>query len=254
MLSDAILYAVVLGLTALVALGTVFLGQRFPHRLSLEQRNLLASKAGLFTNLYTFFLGFAVVTLWTSYNDVSHDVIKEAYMVKNLFHYSKSLSDSKDFQQDLVEYAQHVAQVEWPLMTQEKPVSTDDPVYERLWEDLRRMHPAPGQDLSVYALVLDKMGDLSVYRHYRLDQVQGHLYKPIWAIIYMGLVFAMGGFYYSSLEHVPADAYYAVTICAMILGNIFLLYELDGPFSGLVRILPTKFEEVRQAMLAMGIN
>ena len=43
-----------------------------------------------------------------------------------------------------------------------------------------------------------------------------------------------------------------VMMLAMVLGNIFLLYELDTPFSGVICLDPDKFSQAARAMQALG--
>lgn len=127
-----------------------------------------------------------------------------------------------------------------------------DALYERIWDRLREADPGNGPGQRAYDRMLDRLIELNRLRHQRLLLIDGNLYAPIWGIIYMGVLFTIAGFYFIETDHRGADTFFMLMMLAMVLGNIFLLYELDTPFSGLISIDPVKFVKAAAAMRTLG--
>ena len=221
--------------------------------MSLDQRNLFATNFGFFTTLYTFFLGFAVVSLWQNYNAADTAITDETDLLTVEFRLSQSLPGTEAFRRSLLRYVAAVREPGWDKMRDGEPSDGADALYGALWDDLQRIDPAPDDHgHSIYALMLSRLIDCNKLRHERLLLIDGSLYSPIWVIIYMGVAFTIGGFYFIETKYRPADLYFMTMMLAMILGNIFLLYELDTPFSGIICLDPDKFAQAAQAMRTLG--
>jgi hypothetical protein len=229
------------------------LRRRIACSLSLEQRNLFGTNFGFFTTLYTFFLGFAVVSLWQTYNGADSAITDETDLLVVEYRLSQALPGTDAFRQSLLRYVEAVREPGWAMMRDGEPNDGAGALYDAIWEQLRRIDPpADNPGHSIYALMLSRMIDLNKLRHQRLLLIDGSLYTPIWVIIYMGVAFTIGGFYFIEIGHRPADGYFMVMMLAMVLGNIFLLYELDTPFSGVICLDPDKFSQAARAMQALG--
>ena len=72
------------------------------------------------------------------------------------------------------------------------------------------------------------------------------------ALAFLGVAFTVVGFYFIETGHRPADRFFAVMMLVMLVGNIFLLYELDTPFSGVICLDPDKFTQAAQTIRALG--
>jgi hypothetical protein len=228
------------------------IGKKRPRTLNMDQKNLLATNFGFFTTLYTFFLGFAVVTLWGNYNDADSNVTKEAQRLLIAYHLSAMLPNGEGLRNAVRDYTAFVIDKEWDQMRQGVRVSEQPPVYERLWDEAHGMKPVSLNDTPYHVLLIERMIDISTCRHSRLDQVDGNLYAPIWMLIYIGLVFSVLSFHFVNLEHNAADMYFVCAVISMILCNIFLIYELNTPFSGWLRLEPDQFVNALARMKGIG--
>jgi len=218
----------------------------------MDQKNLLATNFGFFATLYTFFLGFAVVTLWTQYNEADSTVTNEAYGTVIIYRLSELIPNSDSLRSALVNYVKTVIDDEWPMLminaSSEKTINA----YSEVWKAAQAIKPDKIDDKLYHITLLNKLVELSRLRHQRLDDADGNLYTPIWVVIYLGLFFSIVGFYFMDLAHSSADLYFLVAMVAMILSNLFLLYELDSPFSGLLHIGSEKFQDVLGHLQAIG--
>ncbi|MBI5519914.1 MAG: DUF4239 domain-containing protein [Desulfovibrio sp.] len=224
------------------------------HTLDMGQRNLLATNFGFFTTLYTFFLGFAVYTLWQNYSDVETKLAEETDLLVVEYRLSHSMKDTDTLRQLLREYVSVVVQDEWPAMKQGRVSSSAADIYERIWREVSRLKPGERENFAVHSIMLAKMVDLNKLRHARLLQVDGNLYYPIWTILYLGVAFTIIGFSFSNVHDKFTDAVYMVTILVMIFANIYLVIELDRPFGGSLTLGPERFKEALATMRAISAS
>ena len=221
--------------------------------MSLEQRYLFGTNFGFFTTLYTFFLGFAVVSLWQTYNSADSAVTNEADLLVVECRLSQSLPGSEGFRRALLRYTEAVRDPGWAMMRDGEASDGAGPLYDAVWNELRALNPAPELHVqAIHTLMLSRLIDCNKLRHQRLLLIEGSLYTPIWVIIYLGVAFTVVGFYFIETGHRPADRFFAVMMLVMLVGNIFLLYELDTPFSGVICLDPDKFAQAAQAIRALG--
>ena len=81
--------------------------------------HLHPSVFSFFTTIYAFFLGFAIVTLWSAFLTAQANVTREADSLLVAFRISKTLPNSGTFRQALTDYVKSVVADEWPAMANE---------------------------------------------------------------------------------------------------------------------------------------
>lgn len=225
---------------------------KFRCSMDMGQRNIFATNYSFFTTLYTFFLGFAVISLWQNYNAADAAITNEADSLVVQYRLAESFPGAVAFRKSLVRYVDCIKTTGWEQMENDESSDGAEILFDDIWKKLEDMKPPKGEDQSMYTLMITQMINLSKLRHQRLLLVNGNLYPPIWFIIYIGVAFTIFGFYFIESGHAPADIYFMLMMLTMILGNIFLLYELDTPFSGIISLDKTKFDAAAQAMQILG--
>lgn len=221
------------------------------HTLDLSQRNLLATNFGFFATLYTFFLGFAVMTLWQNYSDVDTKLTQETDLLVVEYRLSHSLKDTDRLRALLEEYAAVVAEDEWPAMNLGRGSAKAAELYEHIWRETSRLRPGKMEDQFIYSIMLNNLVEVNKLRHARLLQVGGNLYFPLWVILYLGVGFTIVSFYFANVEDKTCDAVYMVTILVMVYANLYLVITLDRPFGGSLCLSPERFLEALQTMRAI---
>ncbi|MBF0531277.1 MAG: DUF4239 domain-containing protein [Deltaproteobacteria bacterium] len=250
MLEDFLTFLIITIATVVLALIVNWLRVKRPHSLDIDQKNLMSTNFSFFTTLYCFFLGFAVVTLWQSFNDTDATTTNEAMSVVTLYRLADNLPHSEKFRNHLVEYATSVVNDEWPSMAAGQPSEKTHNIKENLWSSLLRIKPTQPEDQSYYIHMLNVLGELDKNRHKRNLQIDGNLYTPIWVLIYMGLAFSIVTFYFIDVDHNKANTYYMIIMICLLLTNIFLIVELDKPFSGFLHLDPNAFQYSLKTMKA----
>jgi len=234
-------------------LGAFVIRRRRPHGLDAMQKNLLATNIGYFATLYTFFLSFAVITLWNNFTDTSEDLAHEPYTAVILAREARLLPHSEPFRQALEGYLESVAREEWAAMARAERSPATQERYDALWREWERIRPEDGSKAVYHVRMLEELKDLSRLRHARLEQVRGSLLWPFWLLIHLGFVFTLVALFYTDLGHGLADLWYMGMMLFMVLINIWLIWELDTPFSGVLRLGPERFLESLERIRALAM-
>jgi hypothetical protein len=248
----SIVYIGIFALSALIPYLFYWLHKRSAHPLDMEERSLLSSNLGFFNGLYAFFLGFAIVTLWTSYNTVQDSVGKEAQAINNLYRLALAIPGSEALRENILRYNSSIINDEWKDMDRPgKMNEKTQELYHELWYRVHALEPKSEKDKIFYDKLVDKLQGTSDLRVQRFVSLQGHLYPLLWVIIIVGAIFAIIEFYYLSTGKHGTQLIFDSIMIAMLLLNIWLISELNTPFSGYVKVSPLPFEIVQSRMTIM---
>lgn len=248
-----IIYLVIFGVSALIPFLFFLIHKRFIHPINIQERSLLATNFGFFNALYAFLLGFAVVTLWASFNSAQSSVGSEAQAISSMYRIAIYLPGSEKLRDTIQEYTASILNDEWPAMDIEgRMCEKTQELYQTLWHRVHKYNPRSQKDWSFYNKLLDKLEDVSDFRVHRFLLQDTRLYPPLWFIIVVGAVFAVIGFYYMSAEKLYIQLIFDSIFIAMILLTIWLIVDLDKPFTGNLKVSGKPFEIIQTRMAVMS--
>jgi Protein of unknown function (DUF4239) len=204
-----------------------------------------------FTTLYAVFLGFALFTLWSAYINTERNIAREADALFNAYRSSMLLSDSQDFRQALRNYVKLVVADEWYRMANGGMSAEADERFDRVLEQLHRPKSEKDSDLSIFLHVRALMEEVSSLRQSRGLSLSGNLYRPIWIIIIFGFFTILFGFYSLHVHQTIALFMFNFLVLFLLLSCIFVIYDIDQPFSGAISVSPAAFQKVLAKMQAV---
>ena len=241
---------VLISITLIIS-GAMLLMRRwtsFPE--SLRDR-INSSPFGFFATLYAFFLGFAIVTLWSNFVNVKFNVTWEAYSLLSSYRLSQVLPNSDKFRQDLLKYVKTVLDQEWRSMAAGSMNEEANRLIEAVWSHLQELKPADKQDNPLFVSVATHLNEARRQRLSRSLSLTGNLYQPIWVIIVFGLIATVYSFYFMHPEQNLVQLIFEFMVLFTLLACIYFIIDLDTPFSGLVNVSPDAFQEVYKSMQAV---
>jgi len=206
---------------------------------------------GFFATLYAFFLGFAIVTLWSNFVNVKFNVTWEAYSLLSSYRLSQSLPNSEKFRQELVTYVKTVLDKEWSSMEKGAMNEEANHLMESVWNRFQELKPADKQDNPIFVNIATTLNEARRQRLSRGLALSGNLYEPIWVIIIFGLFTTMFSLYFMHPEQNIIQIIFEFMVLFTLLACIYFITDLDTPFSGLVRVPADAFQDVYQSMLAL---
>ena len=245
------IFSLILAISLLLT-GLLYLLRRRFTKTDLDRERLHPSVFSFFTTIYAFFLGFAIVTLWSAYLSAQTNVALEADSLLVAFRDSKTLPNSGPLRQALTDYVKSVVTDEWPAMAADDAMSEKtDQAWDKVWADYLRLKPENKMDNDIFLEVGKQLTQASQYRLSRSQSTQSNLYPPVWVIVVFGFITVLYGLYFHHLQQNAVSLIFDFMVIFVVLCCIYFIYDIDTPFSGYVVVKPGVFQLVYAKMLAL---
>ena len=246
-----LIFSIILALSLLIT-GMLYLLRRQFAKTDLAVEHLHPSVFSFFTTIYAFFLGFAIVTLWSAFLTAQVNVTREADSLLVAFRLSKTLPNSGAFRQSLTNYVKGVVEDEWPSMEARDAMSEKtQQTLEKVWDDYILLKPLDKSDNDLYIEVGNRLSEASLQRLSRAQLTQGNLYPPVWVIIVFGFITVLYGLYFNHMQQNAVRLSFDFMVIFVVLCCIYFIYDIDTPFSGYVVVKPDIFKMTYARMLAL---
>jgi hypothetical protein len=232
---------------SVVISGALLLIRRWGKGRWLGQEHIHPSVFNFFTTLYAFFIGFAIVTLWSAFLTAKTNVTREADSLLIAYRTAKTLPGSGAFRQALVTYVKTVVEDEWPRM--EKGSMSPDAIrrFDDIWSRFFELPPDPNKSGELYA----NLSEAGRQRLSRATILEGNLYPPVYVILIFGFLSVVFGLYFLNREPTVVSLIYEFMVIFLVLSCLYFIYDIDTPFSGLVTINAENFRSVYLRMLSL---
>lgn len=212
-----------------------------------DQEHIHSAVFSFFTTLYAFFIGFAMVTLWTAFLAAKNNVTREADSMMIVYRTATHMPNSGPFRQAVVGYVKAVIDSEWAEM--EKGAMSPEALqrFDDIWDKFYELVPGPNKAGELYT----NLTEAARQRSFRGSVLQGNIYQPIWAILIFGFLSVVYGLYFINRAPTLVSLIYEFMVIFLVLACIWFIYDLDTPFSGVINVSPDAFRGVYQKMLSM---
>ncbi len=246
-----LIFSVILALSLLIT-GLLYLLRRRFGKTDLAVEHLHPSVFSFFTTIYAFFLGFALVTLWSAFLTAQVNVTREADSLLVAYRLSQTLPNSGAFRQSLTAYVKSVVDDEWPSMeTHDAMSERTQQSLDKVWDSFILLKPTDKGDNDLYIEVGNRLSEASQQRLARAQLTQGNLYPPIWVIIVFGFITVLYGLYFNHMQQNAVRLSFDCMVIFVVLCCIYFIYDIDTPFSGYVVVKPDIFKLAYAKMLAL---
>ena len=211
-----------------------------------RQEHIQSSVFEFFTTVYAFFIGFAIVTLWSAFLTAKTNVAQEAESMMIVYRTAKHLPGSEAFRQAVLKYVKTVIDVEWAEMGKDAMSPEALGRFEDIWTKFYEIKNHNNQTGQLYT----NLTEASRQRSSRVTALEGNLYSPVWVILIFGFISVVYGLYFINREPTVVSLIYEFMVIFMVLACIYFIYELDTPFSGIINVKPEAFRSVYLRMLS----
>ena len=212
-----------------------------------SQEHIHPSFFDFFTTLYAFFIGFAMVTLWSAFLTTKTNVAREAESMMIIYRTAQHLPGSGPFRQALKSYVKTVIDVEWGEMEKGAMSPEANQRFDDIWSKYDELVPDPNKSGELYT----NLTEASRQRSARSTMLEGNLYPPVWVILIFGFISVAYGLYFINREPTVVSLIYEFMIIFLVLSCVYFIYDLDTPFSGLIILKPDAFRTVYLKMLSL---
>lgn len=196
--------------------------------------------------VYGVLLAFVVVVVWGQFVEAKDTVDHEANELAAVYQLATHAPEANRLQvQGLIRtYASVVVQEEWPLLASGQASPRAESLISELNEAVWQIEPNSPRTQVLYDQTLTHLGQVDEYRRLRLLGARSSIDPIIWVILIgVGLI-TITFTYLFGLENNWAHALMIGALTASIVSILILVYELDSPFAGEVRVPLEAFELV----------
>src|SRR4029077_10374494 len=149
-----------------------------------------------------------------------------------------------ELRNELREYGQAVIDEEWLGMANGQSSSHVWDVLNRLFGSFSRLKPATPRETNFHSEMLTRLNELSDHRRLRLLSADSKVPPLLWAVLIAGALITVGFSYFLGVEGDCAHA--TGSLAAMIAMTLYLIFAIDRPFAGTLRVEPNAFRMVLQ--------
>jgi hypothetical protein len=232
---------------SLVISGALLLSRRKGKGRWRSQEHIQSPVFNFFTTLYAFFIGFAIITLWSAFLTAKTNVTREAESLMVVYRTAKHLPGSEAFRQAVVNYVKTVIDVEWAEMEKDAMSPEASRRFDDIWAKFYELKDDPNKTGELYT----NLTEAGRQRSSRATILQGNLYPPVWVILIFGVISVVYGLYFINREPTVVSLIYEFMVIFLVLSCIYFIFDLDTPFSGLITVKPAAFSTVYLRMLSL---
>ncbi|WP_213777975.1 DUF4239 domain-containing protein [Caballeronia sp. dw_276] len=205
--------------------------------------------AGIFVVMTSLVLGLMINSAKNRFDGINRDVHAFA---TDLVLLDRTLqlygSDAADARRRLARYVERAADGKW---TSRDPLLVSDKTSEELLNDvgnsLRSFSPADGEHLAVWNDARQEYSKIVELRWALLEQSEGSIPPPIVAMVVTWLLLVFASFGYRAPRNAIVIGSLLVA-AALMSSTIYLILELDAPFSGAISVSPAPLQRVLAEM------
>ncbi|HUN37691.1 MAG TPA: hypothetical protein VMU95_37330 [Trebonia sp.] len=203
---------------------------------------------------YAVVLGLVVVAAWNTLDEAKANTYTETNALIQLDWYGHSLPQPQHAQVEnlLKQYATVVIDVEWPELARQQSSPQAWSVYTQIRNVIEAQQPATQAAVARYQWALDATGQLGDARRERVDQSADGIPRLLWGALILGGVITVGFPLFFGMKSTVAHALVMFSVALLIGGLLLVVYELNYPFVGLVRVGPDAFTLALQRLQAVS--
>jgi hypothetical protein len=197
--------------------------------------------------VYSILLAFVVVIVWEQYQNTGDRVQEESSKVFNLYRASYAFPDStsgKKIRSTVIDYVTSVVEDEFPAMEHDSTSKITQQKYNKVWDMVYGIRPVTDNEKVWYASMVESVNQFGEARIIRISDLDPSIPTLMWEIMLAGgliiIVFAM----LFKSNHFWLHFLKILFFSIVIVFNILLIYLLDHPYKGALKIEPTAFTKI----------
>jgi len=225
-------------------LGLKIVRKKYPHEILKENHEVGGFIFNAFGLIYAVLVAFVVYATWSEYESSKMNVDLEASELSDLHLNSLAFAEPmrSEINSAIKNYTASVINDEWKLLSKGEISQKASDDFHRLWgiytsADVSRLPNEPA-----YRESLKHLNELSEYRRTRIFQSQDTIPWVIWVILMFGaIVSVLYTFFFGTKKVLPQ---FLMTAALTITNTLvlYLIYILDNPFAGSIKVSSSSFE------------
>lgn len=199
---------------------------------------------------YAVLLGLVVIAAWNTLDQTRTNTYTETDALVQLYWYGHSLPQPQGTEVEHLakEYITVVINVEWPELAHQQSSVQAWRVFVQLRDLVQAQQPTGPAAVARYQQALDSAAQLSDARRERINLSDEGIPSMLWAGLILGGIVTVGFAYFFGMKSTVAHAIVMFSITLIFACLMLVVYELNYPFTGVVKVNPDAFKLALELM------
>ena len=237
--------------TAVSMCGPVLARKLFGLDWLLGNNEVAGFKFAVLGVIYAVLLGFAVIVVWEKFSSADEAVTQEAAGIVSVYRLSGGLDASSQdaVREKLRNYVDTVINKDWPAMARGRLDPAAGNALSGIYAAILSFNPQTRRDEAVLNATLRDLDILVQGRRTRLVLVSDVMPNVLWYALFAGAFVTLTFTFFFGSRSLRAQTFMAGLLATLIFMALFVIVEIDHPFTGPVSVGP---EALLTALAAAG--
>ncbi len=203
---------------------------------------------------YAVIIGFMLFAVWSQFQSAEQNAESEASCLINLYWAAEGLPPEQRLQIRKLtgDYADEMINDEWPAMIQGALAHKGTLIIQQLWETAAQAQAlSPSQQASLEQ-TMSEIGSITEHRRIRQLQSESRLPVVLWTVLIVGAVITIMSSCLFGSEYPSLHMLQVVTLALMLSMSLAAIADINSPFRGTVRVMPTGFENAKRMFVKIS--
>lgn len=247
-------FLIVGGSVSVMVWATWFLRRRYSHAVHSANNEVAGFMFAGVAAIYGVLLAFIVIAMWQTFAETRRTVEGEANALVDLYRFADELPAplGGELRAAVKTYTLSIINDEWNTMQLGTPSPATNTALDAIWRVHAEFHlrpVAPGAPTGNFFPALTAIGN---YRRLRLDESRTELDPLFWILLWGGGMITLGFTLFFRSPNERAHYLMVAMLTAIVAFVLFLIIELDNPFTGSVHITPRALYEALETFQQLG--
>jgi hypothetical protein len=245
MSADIGLIAIVASIAASVG-GLLLIRRMVPLQVLQEQHEVAGITFAVIGGFYGIVLAFVLVASWERFEHARANTEAEANALGDLYRQAAGMPDGTrtTLTRDIVSYLHAVIDADWPAMRNDQLSAQSSELNLSIWHAVLDMQAETPKDVALYQCMVQKLDDFGEARRDRLLYMQTALPPVIWNFLIVFGAMTVAFTYFFGMPRLLPQMIITIALAGTISCTLYLIWEMQTPFSGAVRVPDRAFRVV----------
>jgi Protein of unknown function (DUF4239) len=215
-----------------------------------ESNDFTGAVVAVIGTTYAVLLAFMLSGVWNMYQQAEVNAEQEANDVVNIYHISAQLpqSTADQLQGLMLEYVQYGIQTEFPALSNDTVPARGGELVSQMWNVVRGVKLSSENEQIALGELLSTLRSLTEHRRIRIMQSGEMLPSILWTVLIAGGVITVTAACFFGVPNFRFHLVQVIVLSFLISLVLVAIADIDRPYQGDVRVMPTGFEFAQRTM------
>jgi hypothetical protein len=243
--------AIIIVFSAVVSIISVLVMRRFTEQSVLvENQPFLKVTSATVSMVYGVFLAFTIVITWGEFDRADASSTAEVTHLSELWWNSDVFSQQacREIHGKLVNYAALVVSDDWPSMAANgRHADSANASYRALWKSFSAYEPDSDKETLFYSESIRQLNELGTARRHRELFASAGIPPLVSLFLILGGVISIVFLLLLPCPSLKMQLVITTLVATLITFSVFLVLSFQRPFSGVLSVEPSAFEEIGES-------